>query len=77
MTSSVNKLLASQKQPAENPQKPPCIPLPNQLKTPAQPDENPDPTKPWPGGNEPEKNDHTHYIEPLPDQPELPELPIY
>ena len=69
MTSSVSKLLASQKQPAENPQKLPCIPLSNQLNTPAKPDENHNPTKPGPGGNEPEKNDPTHFIEPLPAQP--------
>jgi hypothetical protein len=72
MINKVSKLLASQKLIAENPQKLPGIPLPNQLNTPAQPDENHDPTKPGPGGNEPEKNDPTHFIEPLPDQPELP-----
>ena len=80
MTTSVSKLIASIQQPIiderENPQKLPGIPFPNQLNTPAQPDENHDPTKPGHGGNEPEKNDPTHYIDPLPDQPELPELPL-
>jgi hypothetical protein len=31
---------------------------------PARPDTNPDPTKPKPGGNEPEKNDPTRITEP-------------
>ena len=38
---------------------------------PAKPDVNPDPTKPKPGGNEPEKNDPTRIQEPpQPAQPE-------
>lgn len=31
---------------------------------PVKPDKNPDPTKPRPGGNEPEKNDPTRIEEP-------------
>jgi len=31
---------------------------------PAKPDKNPDPTRPRPGGNEPEKNDPTRIEEP-------------
>lgn len=40
--------------------------LPNQpdKNVPLKPDINPDPTKPKPGGNEPEKNDPTRIVEP-------------
>jgi hypothetical protein len=37
---------------------------PNKPKTPAKPDENPDPTKRLPGTNEPEKIDPTRIEEP-------------
>ena len=54
---------------------------PNKPVTPAQPDKNPDPTTPRPGGNEPEKNDPTR-IEESPkvdptriDEPPLPSAP--
>jgi len=47
----------------ENPQPPRGIP-PHKPLTPAMPDENPDSTKPRPGGNEPEKNDPTRIVEP-------------
>jgi hypothetical protein len=46
--------------PAEKPGSTP----PNKPTTPAKPDENPDPTKPKPGGNEPGKNDPTRIEEP-------------
>jgi len=42
-------------------QKPPVIP---EKDIPARPDKNPDPTRPRPGGNEPEKNDPTRIDEP-------------
>jgi hypothetical protein len=38
--------------------------LPNKPNVPSKPDENPDPTKPKPGGNEPEKNDPTRIEQP-------------
>ena len=36
---------------------------------PAKPDRNPDPTRPRPGGNEPEKNDPTRIDDPPPTDP--------
>jgi hypothetical protein len=42
-------------------QDPPAKP---ERKIPGKPDHNPDPTKPKPGGNEPEKNDPTRIEEP-------------
>jgi hypothetical protein len=59
-------------------QKPPVKP---ERDIPARPDTNPDPTKPKPGGNEPEKNDPTRIKEPPKtdptriDNPPLPEPP--
>jgi len=50
----------------ENPQKKPWIPLPKEPITPAKPDEEPNPNRPEPGVNEPEKNDPTHTEEPPP-----------
>ena len=47
----------------ESPQRNPGIP-PYKPLTPAMPDENPDSTRPRPGGNEPEKNDPTRIEEP-------------
>lgn len=45
-------------------------PLPNpQKETPAKPDKNPDPTKPRPGGNEPNKVDPTRIEEPKRNDP--------
>ena len=37
---------------------------PGKPEIPTKPDINPDPTKPKPGGNEPEKNDPTRITEP-------------
>ena len=48
----------------EDPQKMPGIPLPNDPNMPAKPDENHDPTKITPGGNDPEKNDPPRIAEP-------------
>ena len=42
-------------------QNPPVKPDEN---IPAKPDQNPDPTRPRPGGNEPQKNDPTRITEP-------------
>ena len=53
----------------ENPKPGSPIPIPNKPNTPAKPDKNPDPTKPRPGGNEPEKNDPTRIDEPLKTDP--------
>lgn len=39
-------------------------PIEPQKDVPAKPDKNPDPTRPKPGGNEPEKNDPTRIEEP-------------
>jgi hypothetical protein len=39
-------------------------PVKPEKEIPAKPDTNPDPTKPKPGGNEPEKNDPTRIMEP-------------
>ena len=39
-------------------------PVQPEKKIPGKPDRNPDPTKPKPGGNEPEKNDPTRIEEP-------------
>jgi hypothetical protein len=47
--------------PPADQQNPPVQP---QKDIPANPDINPDPTKPKPGGNEPEKNDPTRIQEP-------------
>jgi hypothetical protein len=57
-----NKFPAEKKR--ENPKKLPGNPLPNKLNTPAIPDENPDITRPRPGGNEPEKSDPTRIPKP-------------
>jgi hypothetical protein len=40
---------------------------------PAQPDHNPDPTRPKPGGNEPQKTDPTRIDEPSLPQPKQPD----
>lgn len=50
----------------ENPQINPEHPFPNVPITPAKPDEDPNPTRPEPDVNEPEKNDPTHIEEPPP-----------
>jgi hypothetical protein len=53
-------------------QKPPVpLPRPSKENLPAKPDENPDPTRLFPGVNEPEKNDPTRTIE-KPDGPQEP-----
>jgi len=77
MTNAVSNLIASrinhqQEKQREDPQKPLGNLLPNKSTTPAKPDENPDPTKPRLGGNEPEKTDPTRIDEPRPAKPEPP-----
>lgn len=44
-------------------------PLHPEKDIPVKPDKNPDPTKPKPGGNEPEKNDPTRIKEPRKNDP--------
>ncbi|OFX20926.1 MAG: hypothetical protein A2033_19640 [Bacteroidetes bacterium GWA2_31_9] len=59
--SKSNKITTEKKR--KKPQKEPAKPHPKQPTEPTSPDENHDPTRPLPGGNEPEKIDPTRIVE--------------